>query len=155
LAAGFAIAKLEHGGSATSAASPSATQLPATPTQDARGQVQSGLSALDQAALRGVVREELQQALANHAPSAAPAATSSEGADPSPAPSQAAIDRFDNARSDVDQGIRTGTWTAANREKLHSVLTELSPEMREALIRPLIVAANEGRIHVETGGALF
>ena len=156
LAMGLAISKLDRGAHTTNVASASEPPLPATTVREARGQIQSGLSALDQAALRRVVREELAQALADHpAPAHSAAPARSDEPDPSPAPSQATIERFDSARADVAQGIRRGTWTTTDRERLRSVLLELTPEMRETVTRPLVVAANEGRIRVETHGSLF
>jgi hypothetical protein len=156
LAMGLAISKLERGGHPPNIASASAPSPPAIPLREGRGQVQSGLPAPDQSALRSVIREELAQALANH-PMAAQAAAppSSDEPDPLPAPSQAAIERFDIERAEIDQEIRRGTWTASDRERLRSALPGLTPEMREALMRQLVVAANEGRIHSETHGPLF
>lgn len=156
LAGGLAISKLGQSERVTYVASASAPELPTTATQPARGPSQSGEPALDQGALRRVVREELTQALANSPAPAQPAAPAKlDEPDPSPAPSQATIERFDSARVDVEQGIRRGAWTASDREKLQSVLGDLTPEMREALLRPLVVAANEGRLKVETQGPLF
>jgi len=154
--AGLAISKVQQGGHTAMLASAAAPPLAATLVQEARGQVQSGGPALDQAVLRRVVREELSQALANSAPPAQAAAPPRpDEPEPSPAPSQAVIERFDRARGDVDEGIRRGTWTMSDREKLQSALADLTPEMREAVMRPLVVAANEGRIRIEPHGPLF
>jgi hypothetical protein len=133
----------------------SISHAPVSPAEsEARTPLGPGFVVQDPEALRAIVREELQRALSERA-SAAEEKSPTQPEPATAAPNEADIKAFDSARRTVDEGLRRGTWTTADRDRLRETSGALPPDMRDELIKPLVVAANQGRIHVETQGPLF
>ena len=114
---------------------------------------------LDAALLRGMIREELQAALGDGAEAlpvakaSEPAkndegdADSSEPAQPTPA--------YQQAKVQVAEELRRGTWTESSREQLSSALGNMSESERKEVILEVIRASNEGKLRVDVAGPLF
>jgi hypothetical protein len=102
----------------------------------------------DRAALRALVREEIA-ASRPHA--------DAPGADRAPTPAEATltdaqIQAFDRARAAVDSGIAQGTWTPENRIELRMTMAQLPAETTMEIVRPLLIAMNEGKVRWEGHG---
>jgi hypothetical protein len=101
----------------------------------------------DRAALRALVREELA---ASKPRADAPRADR----DPAPEPSltDAQLQAFDRARATVDSSIAQGTWTPENRAQLRMTMAQLPAETSLEIVRPLLIAVNEGKVRWEGHG---
>jgi hypothetical protein len=146
------------------AASPhAAASAPPKATSDAPGEPRSVIVAGpttahlgddDRAALRSLIREELA------------AARPSEDAkrstrDPEPAEVGAAalsdvqLKAYDRGRAVVDDGIAHGKWTLENRDQLRATVAGLPAEAAVEIVRPLLIAINERKVHWEGHGPLM
>jgi hypothetical protein len=102
----------------------------------------------DRSAMRALVREELAAAKPRaDAPRADRDPTSAE-----PPLTDAQLQAFDRARATVDSGIAHGTWTSENRAQLRMTMAQLPVERTLEIVRPLVIAVNEGKVHWEGHG---
>jgi hypothetical protein len=106
----------------------------------------------DRTALRALVREELQAARTSD-PHGVPSAEPSDRSAPVVPP--AALPAFDQARSRIDGAVQRGTWTLDDRDRLREEFGLLPADVRMIVVRPLIVAVNDSRVHFEGHGPLF
>ncbi len=133
-----------------------AVAAPAAPPQTVVvGPTTARLGEDDKMALRALIREELG------AERAAAAASSDAGPAASADPAQqwqlspGGIQAFDHARAKVDAGLARGAWTEDDRAQLRASLATLPAGARAEVVRPLIVAVNEGKVHFAGHGPLF
>src|SRR6185369_321705 len=83
------------------------------------------------------------------APEPAPPATGADA--PTPLQREALAD----ANHVVDEARRTGTWTAAHRQRLHQLAASIRPEELIALLQGLSVEINNQKIRPAEPGPLF
>jgi hypothetical protein len=154
--AGFWVAR-------TSAAPRPVVSAPPKTASDAPGEARSvvvagsttaHLGEDDRAALRTLIREEVAAALPHEDARRA-------ARDPQPAEvgaaalSDAQLKAYDQARAAIDDGIARGTWTPENRVQLRATLAGLPAETAVEVLRPLILAVNERKVHWEGRGPLM
>lgn len=125
------------------------------------------LEALDRAALRAMLREELlalrdarpgepaASSATSPAPTApVPAATDSE---PTPAapPTREQDLQYESGRQILDGALARGTWTDADRAGFRGIIMTVTREQRLELLAELAPAINEGRLKLVTAGPPF
>jgi hypothetical protein len=156
LGAGIAVSRTASPTPSGDALRAGAVAAPAAPSQTiVVGPATARLGEDDKAALRALIREELgaERAAAAARADAAP----STSADPAQQwqLSPEGLQAFDRARSRVDDGLARGAWTEDDRAELRASLAGLPTEARAELVRPLINAVNEGKVHFAGHGPLF
>lgn len=100
--------------------------------------------------IRAVIREELRTELAGYG------AQPKESREDRPVLDAATMEKqrvaYEEASSQLQSAIRYGTWTGENRQRLRSVLQELSVPQQDQLIGELFGAIQNGRLKVEDSG---
>jgi hypothetical protein len=115
------------------------------------GSATAHLADEDRLALRALVRDELAAARAKNEPK-------QTVPDPKPADaplSDAQIHAYDGARALVDDGIAHRAWTSEDRVHLRAAVASLPAERAVEVLRPLIVAVNQGQVRWDGPGPLF
>ena len=129
--------------------------MPATASKAAEAQaITVRLNDEDKNGLRALVREELAQTL-GAARAGASTSPSDAGSASAPSPSPAAAEAYKAARATIDKQITHGSWTDADRTQLRAILPALSSDARIEVIRPLLIAMNEGKVHFAGNGPPF
>jgi hypothetical protein len=109
----------------------------------------------DRAALRAMIREEIGAERSTQATATDAGGARAVDEPPAASLSSDGLRVYDRARADVDRGIARGVWTEDDRNQLRANLTGLPGKVRGEIVRPLIVAANAGKLRVEARGPLF
>lgn len=124
------------------------------------------LEALDRAALRAMLREELIALRGTHQggePASLPAPAAPTKV-PDQAPAEATADfaptaeqdqRYESGRQLLDGALTRGTWTRDDGRAFRAVLASVTPEQRRELLAALLPALNEGRLAPTTQGPPF
>jgi hypothetical protein len=99
--------------------------------------------------IRQAIREELQAALAQHAPVPAEEQAPVEE-DPAQVEQRQRV--HEETRYRVQQALSRGTWTQEDSNNLRGVLHALPIPQQDELIGQLFTAIQEGRLRVEGGG---
>ncbi|NOK34046.1 hypothetical protein HMI49_12665 [Corallococcus exercitus] len=107
--------------------------------------------AVDTAGLREEIRQILKEEL--RAATSAPTPSAPEPRPPEPTPQSVAA--FNQGRGLVENAVATGRWSEAQRQELRSLLSQLTPEQRQEIIRTLVVSINSGKVKVDVVGAPF
>jgi hypothetical protein len=140
---------------------------PAAGAPEARNVVIAGpttarLADDDRAALRALIRDELAATAGRSAAQpvdgagagGARAASNGELSNESPL-SGRDLKTYDRVRAAVDDGVARGVWTEENRAQVHADIRTLPAERAMEVVRPLLVALNQGQLHFEGSGPLF
>lgn len=101
------------------------------------------------AEIRQAIREELQAALAQHAPVPAQEQAPVEE-DPAQVEQRQRV--HEETRYRVQQALSRGTWTQEDSHTLRGALPALSIPQQDELIGQLFTAVQSGRLRVEGGG---
>lgn len=100
--------------------------------------------------IRTVIREELRTELAGYG------AQPKESREALLQPDAATMEKqrvvYEEASSQLLKAIRYGSWTGENRQRLRSVLHELSVPQQDQLIGELFSAIQNGQLKVEDSG---
>jgi hypothetical protein len=124
------------------------------------------LSDTDKAALRALIRDELGAALAAKHEVLATREVARR-ADVVPDASTRTAEQalagltrdqrvsYDDLTSLVSDGVDRGTWTADDRQQVREKLYALPPELGLEVVRPLMIAVNNGKVHPAVRGPLF
>ncbi|MCY1033476.1 hypothetical protein OV207_18635 [Corallococcus sp. BB11-1] len=107
--------------------------------------------AVDTSGLREEIRQILKEEL--RAATSAPTPPAPEPRPPQPTPQSVAA--FSQGRRLVENAVATGRWSEAQRDELRSLLSQLTPEQRQEIIRTLVVNINGGKVKVDLVGAPF
>jgi hypothetical protein len=145
VALGFAVARWSSAApppaNRAEAAMPAATVAMRPVTISTSGRV-------DEAALRGVVRDVLREELRSAQPAAAPAP-------PSPLPTAASVDAHDKGLELVQSARARRHWTSDDVAAMRHLLPQLTQEQREEVFHTLLPAFNRGEIAVDVHGLPF
>jgi hypothetical protein len=127
---------------------------PAAPSAAAGTVVVDASGALDAAAVRRIIRDELAQQLSElrRPPSEAVAADRAPDAPPLSIELQA---RSDQAAGVIERAVRAGRWTDDDRRQFANATAALPPPTVFELQRSLHVAINRGQVALADGAAPF
>lgn len=136
------------------AAAPAATAATAARSAAAGRFVVDASGALDAAAVRRIIRDELAQQLSElrRLPSEAVAADRARDAPPLSIELQA---RSDEAAGVIERAVRAGRWTSDDRRQFANATAALPPPAVFELQRSLHVAINRGQVALADGAAPF
>jgi hypothetical protein len=109
----------------------------------------------DRAELRAMIRDELARERSTSESGGDDGSGKDETRASKPALSEAQREALDHVRAEVDRGVATGAWTPADRASLRASLDALPVEMWSEAVRPLFMAANAGKLRIESHGPLF
>jgi hypothetical protein len=115
--------------------------------------------ALDLAAVRAIMREELATALTEAGPAATPtfADLARPSAEAPPAPTPERLAAYEAAERLVDDALIRGRWSADDGARMRQLVAQLDQDQFAALARTLFPAINRGDIAVDLDvrGPLF
>lgn len=130
------------------AAAPAARSAAASPfVVDASG-------ALDAAAVRGIIRDELAQQLSELRRPPSEAVAADRAPDPPPLSVELQA-RSDEAAGIIEQAVRARRWTGDDRRQFANATAGLPPPTVFELQRGLHVAINRGQVALADGAAPF
>lgn len=127
--------------------SPAATARVKAPTVNAEVRDRVIVQAVDTQGIREAVRSAVGEELA--------ALRSAEEAELDPAPAPETIAVIDSGHLYIGEAIASGRWGADEVSRVRDLGAGLSGEQYQELIRPLVIAINEGRVRVEVDGPPF
>ncbi|MBN8232151.1 hypothetical protein JYK02_32010 [Corallococcus macrosporus] len=107
--------------------------------------------AVDTSGLREEIRQILKEEL--RAATSAPTPAAPEPKLPEPTPESMAA--FSQGSALVEKAVATGRWSEAQRAELRPLLSQLTAEQRQEVIRTLVVNINSGKVKVDVVGAPF
>jgi hypothetical protein len=148
-AAGYWLSRVPRTPASTPAPAPTASEPAAEPRNVVVvGPTTARLADDDRAALRVLIREEL----AASKPAADRARPDRDPPAAEPTLTDAQLQAFDRARATIDSGIAQGTWTAEDRAQLRLTVAQLPAETSLEIVRPLLIAVNEGKVRWQGHG---
>jgi hypothetical protein len=114
----------------------------------------------DKEEIRTLIREELRAIAAEQqqrgaAPESPAPSEESKQADLMAALTAQQLAHYDQSKNLIAAGLARGTWTQADRDQLHERFNDVPGDLRMELVRPLIVAANRGKLKFEGVGPIF
>ena len=133
---------------ATETASATLNSIPALVNRD-RSLVE-GRADVDSSALRALIRQEMDSALAAQ-PHAAAAAGSKAAGSPAPASPETVAKRRE-AEEQIDAMLAAGTWGNEQRFNFQQSLVLLDAEQKDRALQQLTTAINSGTLQVSTDG---
>jgi hypothetical protein len=119
------------------------------------GPAMASLSEEEKLAMRAIVREELQAALAGFQRPDAGGADERPPEHEAPTLTQQQLKDYDQARVAIDNGLRAGRWTEDDRDRFRQLTSSLPFDAQMEIVTPLIVARNQGRLRFEGHGPVF
>lgn len=107
------------------------------------------VQAVDSAGIREAVRQAIGEELA--------AARGADEADSeaASAPTPEALVAIDSGKLYIDEAIGRGRWSTEQASHVRELGTGLSGDEYQELVRPLVIAINEGRVQVDAEGPPF